>query len=80
MKLIIDIQNYMKSNHEKNLIYFFNIECYVISQLSKSEIKIQLVREEIKKRNLIRGWIEPNEIVQRRKMILNFARGVKRTK
>lgn len=45
----------MKSNLEKMLMYFSNVEHNVISQLTKFEIQSQLVREETKKKNIIRG-------------------------
>lgn len=41
----------MKSNHEKLLMPFSNIEHHVVSQLVKSEIKTQLLYEEKTKYN-----------------------------
>lgn len=45
----------MKSDYEKYLKYFSNVEHQVISQVTKSEIKTQLASEETKKRNIFKG-------------------------
>jgi hypothetical protein len=44
----------------KNSNIFSNVEHFVISQLTISENKNQLVRKETKKRNVIRKVDEPN--------------------
>jgi hypothetical protein len=54
-KLTIEIKFCMKSIHEKFIIYFSRIGHYIISNVEKFKVKIPLVREEIEKRNLIKG-------------------------
>ena len=49
-KLILDIHFYMKSNYKKIIMYFSSIGHHTISHLAKFEVKVPLVRGEIKKK------------------------------
>jgi hypothetical protein len=55
IKFIIEVLNYIKTNDEKIIKYFCNIDFDVYYHLAKSQIKIQLVNEEPKITNCIMG-------------------------
>ena len=46
----------MKNIHETIIMYFSSIGHHIISYVAKFEVKIPLVRVEIKKRNL--SWVD----------------------
>jgi hypothetical protein len=48
-KFITEIQFCMKNIHEKIIMYFSSIGHHIISYIAKFEVKIPLVRGEIKK-------------------------------
>jgi hypothetical protein len=54
-KLTIRIQNYMKNNDEKFIMYLSNISYDICYDLTKLELITQLLCGETKKENLIKG-------------------------
>jgi len=61
-----------ENNHEKLLMYFFNIGHHVPYHLTNFALEIQVVCAETKKRNIIRGYIGLIGIVRGSKLSLNF--------